>query len=61
MPQWLQTVTWINPLRHFIVIVKGVYLKDMDAAAVASNVWPLIVIAAVTLTIASVAFRRRLA
>ena len=60
MPQWLQTITWINPLRHFIVIVKGVFLKDMGLAAVLSNVWPLIVIAAVTLTIADVAFRKRI-
>ena len=58
MPLWLQKLTWINPLRHFIVIVKGVFLKDMGFAAVAANVWPLIVIAAATLTIANIAFRR---
>ena len=29
MPDWLQTATLANPLRHFIVIVKGVFLKAM--------------------------------
>ena len=29
MPQWLQYLDWLNPLRHFIVIVKGVLLKGL--------------------------------
>ena len=58
MPLWLQRVTWINPLRHFIEIAKGIYLKDLGFMAVLSHVWPLMVIAAVTLTLASIAFRR---
>ncbi len=31
MPDWLQYVTLANPVRHFIVIVKGVFLKAMPA------------------------------
>lgn len=60
MPQWLQAITWFDPLRHFIIIVKGVFLKDMGAAAVASHAWPLLVIGIVTLTMTDFAFRRRL-
>jgi len=60
MPQWLQWVTWINPLRHFIVIVKGIFLKGMDVSAVFANVWPLAVIATITLTIADIAFRKKI-
>jgi len=60
MPKWLQAVTWFDPLRPFIVIVKGVFLKDMHAGAVASNVWPLIVIGVLTLTTTDFVFRRRL-
>lgn len=60
MPNWLQALTWLDPLRHFIVIVKGVFLKDMGAAAVASHTWPLLVIAAVTLLVTDVVFRRRI-
>ena len=32
MPDWLQTLTLANPIRYFIVIVKGVFLKAMPAA-----------------------------
>ncbi len=60
MPQWLQTLNWINPLPHFIAIVKGLFLKDIPLSVVLSNLWPLLVIAAVTLTGANLVFRRRL-
>jgi ABC-2 type transport system permease protein len=60
MPAWLQTVTLANPIRHFMVILKGLFLKDMPAIEVLRNLWPLMIIAAVTLTTASLSFRRRL-
>lgn len=60
MPQWLQAITWVNPLRHFIVITKGVFLKDMSPAAVLANVWPLAVIALGTLGFANFVFRRKI-
>ncbi len=61
MPQWLQFITWADPLRHFIVIVKGVFLKDMGALQVAVHTLPLLAIAATTITAAALSFRRRLA
>jgi hypothetical protein len=32
MPAWLQTVTLINPLRHILVILRGVFLRGMPSA-----------------------------
>jgi ABC-2 type transport system permease protein len=60
MPSWLQSVTYLNPLRYVMTIVKGLFLKDMPAGAVLENVWPMLVIAVVTLTMATILFRRRL-
>jgi ABC-2 type transport system permease protein len=60
MPDWLQTLTMANPVRHFMVIAKGLFLKDMPAAEVARSLLPLAIIAAVTLTAASWLFRRRM-
>ena len=60
MPPWLQIVTWGDPLRYFIVIVKGIFLKDIGIEAVLRNIWPLMVIAMFTLAVANLAFRRRL-
>jgi ABC-2 type transport system permease protein len=60
MPDWLQTLTLANPVRHFMVIAKGVFLKDMPALEVARNLLPLLVIASVTLSTAIWLFRRRM-
>lgn len=60
MPAWLQRVTLVNPLRHFLVIVRGVFLKGMTSSDVARNVAPLVVIAIATLSAAAWLFRRRM-
>jgi ABC-2 type transport system permease protein len=60
MPFWLQCLDWFNPLRHFIVIVKSVFLKNIAATDLLHTVWPLLVIAALTLFSANWMFRRRL-
>ena len=60
MPQWLQYLDWFNPLRHFIIIVKGVFLKDMGIQELLHPLWPLVVLAVITLSSADWMFRRRL-
>jgi ABC-2 type transport system permease protein len=60
MPSWLQPITLINPLRYFLVIVRGVFLKALPASEIARNALPLLGIAAVTLTSAAWLFRRRM-
>lgn len=59
MPVWLQHVTWINPVRHFVEVVKGVYLKDASWERVLSLVWPLMLIGTGTLSAAAMMFRRK--
>ena len=59
MPVWMQHLTWFNPVRHFVEIVKGVYLKDASVARVLSLVWPLLVIGLGTLTLSALMFRRK--
>jgi len=60
MPEWLQPVTWFDPLRHFLVIIQGVFLKSMPAEVVFASTWPMAVIAAITLGAAWALFRHRL-
>ena len=60
MPVWLQYLDSLNPLVHFIVIVKGVFLKDIGLSELLHNVWPLLAIAVVTLGLANWMFRRQL-
>ena len=58
MPGWLQPFTYANPLRYMMIIVKGIFLKDMPATEVFSNIWPMAIIAVFTLGIATWFFRR---
>ena len=61
MPALLRYLSFIDPLRHFIVIVKGLFLKQFDAALVWPSLWPLLLIAVLTLATAYTVFRRRVA
>lgn len=57
MPQWLQWATWINPVRHFVDFIGIAYLKGVDASVFAHSMLPLLLIAAVALSIAWTRFR----
>lgn len=59
MPHWLQVGTWINPVRHFVEVVKGVFLKDASLDRILTLIGPLAVISVFTLTVAAVMFRRK--
>ncbi|MBO0765467.1 MAG: ABC transporter permease [Hyphomicrobiaceae bacterium] len=59
MPTWLQPVAMVSPLTHFMVIMRGVFLRDMPFWLVARQIWPMALIAVVTITAAAWLFRRR--
>lgn len=61
MPGILQTLTYANPLRFGVDLVRRVYLEGAGIADVASDFVPLLTIAAVTLPLAAWLFRNRLA
>lgn len=61
MPDWLQVLTLANPIRHFVVIAKGAFLKDLPVEVIAAHIWPLAIIAVVTLSAATWLFRHRTA
>lgn len=60
MPEWLQTLTYLNPARYFFVIVQGVFLKAMPFSLAWHEIWPMMLIAAFTLTLAGRLFRARM-
>lgn len=60
MPPVLQWAAEADPLKHFLVIVQGLFLKALPAEAILANLWPIAVIAAVTLGAALVFVRGRL-
>ena len=46
MPHWLQIVAQASPLKHFLVIMQGSFVKAMPPLEVLANAWPMAVIAA---------------
>ena len=60
MPNWLQTVTYLNPLRYFLAVVRGVFLKDLPAGEIVRQTLPLAAIAMATLMSAAWLFRKRM-
>ncbi len=60
MPEWLQYVTMINPIRHFTEITKQIYLKDADLTALWQSVLPLLIIAVCSTVVAYAFFRRKI-
>lgn len=61
MPKWLQHLNWPNPVRHFVEIVKEVFLKDASAERVFTLILPLALISVVTIGCASIMFRKKTA
>jgi len=60
MPTIIQDLTLVNPMRYFLVIVRGVFLEGLPLEIVFSHLWPMAIIAAITLAGAAWMFRRRL-
>lgn len=59
MPEVIQWLTYLDPMRYFLVVVRGVFLQDMGFDALWSQLWPMMIIALVTLSFAAWLFRHR--
>lgn len=60
MPRVLQWVSEGIPLSHYLIILRGSFLKALPPSDIFAHAWPMAVIAAVTLTTATVFVRRTL-
>jgi ABC-2 type transport system permease protein len=60
MPYALQIAAEADPLKHFLIIIQGSFLKALPMSVLWANAWPLAVIALVTLSTAALFVRGRL-
>lgn len=60
MPDFLNTLTYANPLRFAIDLVRRVYLEGAVFSDIAFDFIPLLIMAAITLPLAAWLFRNRL-
>ena len=60
MPSWLQYAVWLNPMKHGLIIFKGIFLKNLPLNEVMLSAWPLALIGTVSLLFSGWMFRRNL-
>ncbi|RME23117.1 MAG: ABC transporter permease, partial [Candidatus Zixiibacteriota bacterium] len=61
MPQWLQYVTLVNPLRYFLVIVRGIMMKGAGLFDLTTEIGALTLFGVVIFTFAVLRFHKRTA
>jgi ABC-2 type transport system permease protein len=60
MPEWLQYITYINPLRYFLVIIRGVFLKGIGLDILWPQFLALAILGGLTIILSSLRFQKRL-
>ena len=60
MPAAVQKLTLLNPLRYFMVVIRGVFLEDAPLRLYLQQFWPMAVIGIVCLALAGWLFRHRI-
>lgn len=61
MPELIQYVTYLNPLRYFLVVIRGLFLKGNGPEILWPQLAPLFALGVTVLTLSSLRFRKRLA
>jgi len=60
MPEWIQYLTYANPLRYFLIIVRGVFLKGNGLDILWPQMLALAVLGGIMVLLSSLRFRKRL-
>jgi len=60
MPGWLQTITYVVPLRYMLVIIRGIILKGVGLQVLYQEVIALVIFGVAIMLLAATRFRKRL-
>jgi ABC-2 type transport system permease protein len=60
MPDVIQDLTLLNPMRYGLIVVRGVFLEAAEASSLWPQYWPMALIGTATLAAAGWLFRKRL-
>jgi len=61
MPGWVQPITWLNPVRYYIEILRSILLRAATLSDIARPLAHLSAIALCFMSVAVLRFRRTLA
>jgi ABC-2 type transport system permease protein len=60
LPTWIQYLTYANPLRYFLVIIRGVFLKGNGLDILWPQMLALAVLGGLMILLSSLRFQKRL-
>jgi len=60
MPEWIQYLTYANPLRYFLVIIRGVFLKANGLDILWPQMLALGILGTIMILLSSMRFQKRL-
>ena len=60
MPEWLQPITYLNPVRYYGEVLRAVLLKGAGASDLVPQVVALALFGLVLVTVASTRFRKQM-
>jgi len=60
MPEWIQYLTYVNPLRYFLVIIRGVFLKANGLDILWPQMLALGILGTLMILLSSLRFQKRL-
>jgi ABC-2 type transport system permease protein len=60
MPKFLQWLSYLMPLRYYLVIIRSLLLKGVSLDMIQTNVFAMTLFAAGIMTAAALRFRKRL-
>jgi ABC-2 type transport system permease protein len=60
MPEWIQYLTYLNPLRYFLIVIRGVFLRGSGVI----DLWPqlaaMLVLGAAMMGLSALRFKKRI-
>lgn len=60
MPQWVQYITYLNPLKYYLVILRGIFLKGIGVHVLWDEMFVLLLMGVAVIIVSSLRFRKRL-
>jgi drug efflux transport system permease protein len=60
MPVFLQVFSELNPLKHAMIVVQGSFLQGITLVEAWPNIWPMMLLGTVTMSVAAVLLRLRI-
>jgi ABC-2 type transport system permease protein len=60
MPTWAQFLTYANPLRYFLIIIRGIFLRGNGFEVLWPPILSLAILGMIVFTFSSIRFRKRM-